>query len=103
MSIEPLLIMIGVVVLVLHFTDESEVQLDAQFLETMMDLNERLSARELSRDELNKLNAENRMKLEAATTQVAKAFRAGDLVAAKQALAELKFYKSLAERIKERL
>lgn len=67
----------------------------------MMDLNENLSRKDLGCEELEKLHLDNVAKLEATIQRVSEAFAKQDLEEAKQSLAELKFYKNLAARIKE--
>jgi len=81
--------------------DESEIQLDGQFLEEMMEINEQLSRTNLPIDELKKLYEANNLKLEQTIDRVSKAFATKNLDEAKQALVHLKFYKNLAARIKE--
>ncbi|KAI1301327.1 Iron-sulfur cluster co-chaperone protein HscB [Halotydeus destructor] len=83
--------------------DESEVQLNPDFLETMMEINESLAASNLSKDRLKEIHVQNDAKLTESYKRVSEAFASQDFTVAKQSLAELKFYKNIAERVKDLL
>ena len=67
-----------------------------------MEINEQLACSDtLSTKRLKNLRETNIKRIATVNSRVAEAFDTNELEAAKQALAELKFYKNVAEKIKE--
>lgn len=92
----------GLYILHLHGINlhEDTRETDPQFLAEIMETNEELAEAQHPHD-VRRLENANKSVMDKLTKDVAKAFRAGDIDAAKQVLLKMKYYSSIAARIKD--
>lgn len=81
-------------------TLESEIDIDNEFLASMMELNESISE---SHDEeaLLKIEKDNNNEMEGLVVEISKGFSRGELAKAKECLLKMKYLNSASDRIKE--
>jgi DnaJ-domain-containing protein 1 len=79
---------------------EDTTETDPQFLADIMETNEELAMAQ-NPDDVRRLENANKSMIDKLTREVANAFNAGNLDAAKQGLIKMQYYASIGERIKD--
>lgn len=92
----------GLYILQLHGinVEEDTTETDPQFLAEIMETNEELAMAQ-NPDDVRRLENDNKSMMDKLTRDVATAFSAGNIDAAKQGLIKMKYYSSIGARIKE--
>lgn len=80
--------------------EEDTTETDPQFLAEIMETNEELAMAQ-NPDDVRRLENDNKSMMDKLTRDVATAFSAGNIDAAKQGLIKMKYYSSIGARIKE--
>ncbi|XP_051924767.1 iron-sulfur cluster co-chaperone protein HscB isoform X1 [Hippocampus zosterae] len=75
---------------------------DAEFLQELMEINEALEQARTP-EETDKISQDTKWKLKGLTAKIDDTLRAGELQAAKELLAQMKYFSNIEEKVKEKL
>lgn len=78
-----------------------DINYGSDFLEEMMQLNEKLESNDMTENELVQLEMDNQLLIKKMTSQISDAFKCDNFAKAKEILIKMKFYISYGDKLKE--